>query len=104
MLLKPEIEKTEWGEVTVFLKKKFESEAFIDAGVFKCEVGKKLQLHTHDGGEEYCWVFDGTATFVIGGKDYEVKAGEVIKIPKDVEHTSFPKGNAPFSSFFIVCP
>ena len=40
MLLKPEIEKTEWGEVTVFLKKKFESGAFIESGIFKCEVGK----------------------------------------------------------------
>ena len=104
MLLKPEVQKMEWGDLTVFLSKKVDQESLIDAGIFKCEPGKSLQLHIHDGGDEYCWVFDGEAMFVIDGKEYEVHTGEVIKIPKDLEHRSFPKGNKAFSSFFIVCP
>jgi len=104
MLQKTEVQKMEWGELTVFLSKKYEKGAFIDAGVFKCEPGKSLQLHTHDGGDEYCWVFDGSAIFLIGGKEYEVKSGELIKIPKDIEHRSYPKGKNPFTSFFVVCP
>jgi len=104
MLLKPEIEKQEWGEVVVFLNKKYRGNAFIEAGVFKCEPGKSLQLHTHEGGDEYCWVFDGTGVFYIDGKEYEVKEGEVIKIPKDVEHKSYPKDDTAFTSFYIVCP
>lgn len=104
MLIEPEVSKMEWGELNVFLKKELPAGGAIDAGVFKCDPGKSLELHTHDGAEEYCWVFEGTAIFVIDGKEYEVKSGEVIKIPKDVEHLSYPKDDAPFSSFFIVCP
>jgi len=104
MLLKPEVQKMEWGELTVFLSKKYEKKAFIDAGVFKCEPGKRLQLHPHEGGDEYCWVFFVAAIFLIVEKEYEVKAGELIKIPKDLEHRSYPKGKNPFMSFFVVCP
>ena len=104
MLLKPEIEKQEWGDLIVFLNKKYNGGAFIEAGVFKCDPGKSLPLHTHEGGDEYCWVFEGTGVFYIDGKEYEVKTGEVIKIPKDLKHKSFPKDEKPFTSFFVVCP
>jgi mannose-6-phosphate isomerase-like protein (cupin superfamily) len=104
MLIQPELKKMEWGELKVILSKKYERGASIEAGVFRCEAGKSLQLHTHEGGDEYCWVVEGTAIFVIDGKEFEVKSGELIKIPKDLEHRSFPKGAAPFTSFFIVCP
>ena len=104
MFLKPEVKKMEWGELTVFLSKKFEKGSFIEAGVFKCESGKSLTLHTHEGGDEYCLVFDGTAIFLIDGKEYEVKTGELIKIPMDLKHRSYPKGNSSFKSFFVVCP
>lgn len=104
MLLKPEIERQEWGDLIVFLNKKYRGDAFIEAGVFKCDPGKSLELHTHEGGDEYCWVFDGTGVFYIDGKEYEVKTGEVIKIPKDLKHKSYPKGDKAFTSFFVVCP
>lgn len=104
MLIKPEVTKQDWGVLNVFLSRKYGGSAFIEAGVFQCEPGKSLQLHTHEGGDEYCWVFEGTGIFIIDGKDYEVQAGEVIKIPKNVEHRSYPKGDEPFTSFFIVCP
>ncbi len=104
MLLKPEVQKVEWGELNVFLNKKFEKGAFIEAGVFSCDPQKSLPLHTHEGGDEYCWVFEGTAIFLIDKKEYEVKAGELIKIPMNLEHRSYPKGKALFKSFFVVCP
>lgn len=104
MLIQPEVKKMDWGQVKVILNKKYEKGASVEAGVFRCEPGKGLPLHTHEGADEYCWVFEGTATFVIGGKEFVVKSGELIKIPKDLEHRSFPKGATPFTSFFIVCP
>lgn len=104
MLIKQEITKMPWGEKIVFLNKKLEKGGFIDTGLFKCEPGKSLQFHTHEGRDEFCWVFDGAGIFVIEGKEYEVKAGELIKIPKNLEHKSFPKGDSHFTSFFIVCP
>lgn len=104
MLIKPEVTKQDWGALNVFLNRKYSGAAFVEAGVFRCDPGKSLQLHTHEGADEYCWVFEGTGIFVIDGNEYEVKAGEVIKIPKDIEHRSYPKDDKPFTSFFIVCP
>jgi len=104
MFVQPEVKKMEWGQVKVILRKRYEEGASIEAGVFRCEPGKSLQLHTHQGADEYCWIFEGAAIFVINGKEYKVKSGELIKIPKDLEHRSFPQGAAPFASFFIVCP
>ena len=82
----------EWGELTVFLSKKFDTGSFIDAGVFKCEPGKSLQLHTHEGGDEYCWIFDGTGIFIIDGKEYEVGAGELIKTSQGSRTPVFSEG------------
>lgn len=104
MQIQPEIKQMDWGQVKVILNKKYEKGGFVEAGIFSCEPGKSLPLHTHEGADEFCWVFEGTANFVIGGKEFEVKSGELIKIPKDIEHRSYPKGAAPFTSFFIVCP
>ena len=64
----------------------------------------RLELHAHEGADEYCWVTEGTAIFDIEDKLFEVGVDEVILIPKDVQHTSYPKGDKAFTSFYIVCP
>ena len=104
MQVQPEIRKVDWGELKIILSRKYEKGGSIETGIFRCDAGKSLPYHTHEGADEFCWVFEGAGTFVIGGKEFEVKSGELIKIPKDVEHRSFPKGKSHFTSFFIVCP
>lgn len=104
MMIKAKITKMDWGLLKVFLSKKIDGKHLIEAGVFTCEPGKSLEPHTHEGGDEYCWVFKGVGNFEIGGKNFVVKEGEVIKIPKDIVHRSYPIGDQPFTSFFIVCP
>ena len=104
MMIKTKITKMDWGLLKVFLSKKIDGKHLIEAGVFTCEPGKSLELHTHGGCDEYCWVFKGAGLFEIGDEKFEVNEGEVIKIPKDVKHKSYPLGDKPFSSFFIVCP
>ena len=104
MMIKAKITKMDWGLLKVFLSKKIDGKHLIEAGVFTCEPGKILEPHTHEGRDEYCWVFKGVGNFEIGGKNFVVKEGEVIKIPKDIVHKSYPIGEKPFTSFFIVCP
>ncbi len=103
MMIKAKITKMDCGLLQVFLDKKIGGKHPIKAGVFTVEPGKSLEFHTHEGCDEYCWVFKGVGNFEIGGKDYVVKQGEVIKIPKDIIHRSYPIGKKSFTSFFIVC-
>lgn len=103
-MIKVKVKKMDWGLLKVFLNKKIDGEHFVEAGVFTCEPGKSLELHTHEGCDEYCWVFKGVGLFEIEGEKFEINEGEVIKIPKNVKHKSYPLNDKPFSSFFIVCP
>ena len=104
MIIEPTVKKMDWGQAQAFLSKEMPDGKKVEAGVFTCEPGQKLQLHAHEGADEYCWVFEGQAIFRIGDQEYQVNPGQVIKIPKDVTHTSFPAGDHSFSSFFIVIP
>lgn len=91
---------TEWGFSKVFVKKDAQA---IEAGIFTCEACSSLPLHTHEAGDEYCYLFEGTGVFVINEKETVVETGELIKIPKGVEHRSYAL-DKPFSSFYLVCP
>lgn len=91
----------EWGWSKVFTKK--ESQA-LEAGIYCCQPGKSLPMHVHNEGDEYCYLFKGAGIFVIGGKEISVAEGQMVKIPKGVEHLSRPVGNAPFQSFYLICP
>ena len=104
MLIEPTVTKMDWGQVSQIVEKDLPKGGKIEAGVFRCEPGKRLEMHGHEGADEYCWVFEGKAVFAIAGREYQVGPGEVIFIPRDVEHTSYPVGDEAFSSFFIVCP
>lgn len=57
----------------------------LTTGVTAFEPGTAIALHTHNV-EETVMVLEGEATVVIGDKSYEVKAGDVTWVPKDVPH------------------
>lgn len=91
----------EWGGAKLFIKN--ENEA-IESGIFRCDPGLSLPLHTHDEGDEYCYLFQGQGIFVINDEEIEVQTGELIKIPKGVIHRSYNVSDQPFISFYLVCP
>lgn len=91
----------EWGMSKIFVKK--ENQA-IEAGIFRCDPGQSLPMHTHDDGDEYCYLFEGKGIFVIDNEEIEVQTGELIKIPKGILHRSYNVSDRPFSSFYLVCP
>jgi quercetin dioxygenase-like cupin family protein len=91
----------EWGWAKVFAKKERQA---LEAGIFCCQPGKSLPLHAHNEGDEYCYLFKGSGVFVMNGEEIRVAEGELIKIPRGVEHLSYPTGNQPFHSFYLICP
>ena len=104
MLESPRYRIQDWGGDKIFLEKKLASGEVLQAGIFRCDPGKSLPLHTHDEGDEYCYLYEGSGVFVFGDKEYQVKEGELIKIPKGMVHRSYNTGEIPFQSFFIVLP
>jgi quercetin dioxygenase-like cupin family protein len=90
----------EWGWSKVFAKD--ENQA-LESGMFCCYPGKSLPLHTHNEADEYCYISQGSGIFVLAGKEITVSEGQLIKIPKGVEHLCRPVGNAAFESYYLVC-
>lgn len=104
MLINPEQNKTSWGKEVIFINKEIPATTPIEAGIFECEPGASLELHVHETGDEYCYLFAGQGVFVIAGQEYKVETGQAIKIPRGIEHLSYNNGDQTFRSFFIVCP
>ena len=93
---------TDWGWAKILAKK--ESQA-LESGIFCCQPGNSLSLHTHDEGEEYCYLFQGNAVFVIDGEETPIATGECIRIPHNSVHRCYnPSKTEPFTSFYLVCP
>jgi quercetin dioxygenase-like cupin family protein len=92
---------TEWGWSKIFAQK---ADQALESGIFCCESGKSLPLHTHAEGDEYCYLFKGAGVFVIDGQEIAAAEGDLIKIPRGVEHLSYPTGGDEFVSFYLICP
>ena len=97
------VENQSWGLVKKYLQKTVNS-VYIEAGVFTCDPGKSLDLHSHEEGDEYCFMLSGQGIFDIEGEKTTVSEGEVICIPKGAKHYSSNTGNEPFESAFLICP
>jgi quercetin dioxygenase-like cupin family protein len=54
--------------------------------LFAFDAGEGLSTHTA-AGDAFLYVLDGEAAINIGGKDFTVKAGEVIAMPAQVPHS-----------------
>jgi len=44
------------------------------------------EMHKHELAQQFFYILEGNATFIIKDKKHEVKAGEGIHIPKNVFH------------------
>ncbi|HET9490862.1 MAG TPA: cupin domain-containing protein [Methylomirabilota bacterium] len=50
------------------------------------EPGQSTVMHHHPGEEEAIFVLEGRATMSVGGEDYVVPAGSIIRFPANVPH------------------
>jgi mannose-6-phosphate isomerase-like protein (cupin superfamily) len=55
---------------------------------------KEAPLHVHHQEEEGFWILEGSATFEVGDKTIEAKAGDYLLGPRDIPHryTTGPEG------------
>jgi quercetin dioxygenase-like cupin family protein len=72
----------------------------LTTGVTAFEPGTAIAEHTHNC-EETVMVLAGEATVVIDGKKYDVKAGDVTWVPKDVPHFFANRGNGEMRIYWV---
>jgi len=51
------------------------------------EVGTEYQPHSHDH-DESLWVVEGELTFGAGGREFHLRAGDRLMLPKGTIHTA----------------
>ncbi|MDQ3653941.1 MAG: cupin domain-containing protein [Chloroflexota bacterium] len=64
-------------------------------GVVTIHPGKRNPLHLHPNCEELLYVMEGEADHKLGDELYQLRAGDVIRIPQGVPHWAQATGDAP---------
>ncbi len=100
--LKVEKKDTGWGyAIPLLVREKIEGA--LEVGLFSCEVGKALERHDHGDAAEWCYIISGQADFDCDGEITHASPSDLIYLPARSNHTSYPTGDEPFVSLYIVC-
>ncbi|MBJ3775839.1 cupin domain-containing protein [Acuticoccus mangrovi] len=66
--------------------------------------GTFVPPHVHPDQDEFIYVFEGTFDLLLDGKPETASAGDLIKLPRGIEHGIFNKSDAPVKCLFWVSP
>ena len=64
--------------------------------------GQKLPAHKHPGAEVYLFVMNGMGTFIIDGKETEVKGADLIHTSDQEELAFTNSGSEPVSLYVVL--
>jgi quercetin dioxygenase-like cupin family protein len=64
-------------------------------GVVTIDAGQRNPLHRHPNCEELLYVLQGTADHTLGDDMVQLKAGDIIRIPRGVPHYAQATGDGP---------
>ena len=76
----------------------------MEAGRVTKLCGEKGSLHSTKNYEEILMVLEGKGVINIGGKEYSVKAGEIIYIPPHHEHQVRNDKSQKFEYIYVAAP
>ena len=68
------------------LRRRLEEEGF-DVFHWRDEAGADYQPHSHDH-DESLWVVDGEIVFGAGGREFRLKGGDRLLLPRGIVHTA----------------
>ena len=91
----------DWGSSV----KMFENKSTkVEIGLFSVDAGKGMAMHGHKDADEFIFILDGEANFVVDEKEVKLGKGSAILIPKEVQHRAFNNNEKPYKCLYIVCP
>lgn len=66
--------------------------------------GSLIEPHTHDREDEYSFVLAGTLGMILGDREFEVTAGNLVAKPRGVPHAAWNAGPDPARFLEIISP
>ena len=67
------------------------------------EPGMEIKIHSHPF-EQIACILTGRMLWAVGDEEFEVGAGEVLRVPPDVPHGGKPIGDETVMNLDIFCP
>lgn len=74
------------------------------ASSFVIVIKKEVKLHKHLAHSEHVVVLEGSGKMNLGGKQIDIKKGDVIFIPKNTPHSLKAIGNTPVKVLSVQAP
>ena len=84
-----------WGRLVWLIGEEQTPGAEQTLGVVTIQPGKRNPLHLHPNCEELLYVLEGEADHKLGDEMFQIKAGDVIRIPRGVPHWARARGETP---------
>ena len=67
-------------------------------------VGTMVPPHVHTVEDEFIYVAEGELDVMVGDKKFTATAGDLVKMPKNVQHGIWQKGDITTRTLWIVVP
>jgi len=90
-LEKVEPQKFAWGWIRWMMNGEVDSRAEMTLGIVHIEPNQSSPPHIHPNSAEYLYVLEGSCEHRLGGRWMAMKAGDMLRIPKDVPHCARTK-------------
>lgn len=87
--------ETGWGQLVWLIGAEQTPGAEQTFGIVTIAPGKRNPLHAHPNCEELLYVIQGEADHKLGEEMLQIKAGDVIRIPRGVPHWARARGTTP---------
>lgn len=81
-----------WGTLTWVGNKEVLGSENLTVGLVTINPGKKNPKHYHPNCEEVLYMAEGEVDHSLGDQVFHLKAGDIIRIPKDVHHDALNTG------------
>jgi quercetin dioxygenase-like cupin family protein len=66
--------------------------------------GTMVPPHVHEVEDEFIYVAEGELEVMIGSQTFTARAGDLLKMPRNVPHGIWQKGDAPTRTLWTVVP
>ena len=86
-----EVQEFPWGWIRWLMNDKIDPSAEMTFGVVFIKPHQENPLHLHPNSAEYLHVVEGSCEHLVGQQWMTLKAGDTVRIPKDVPHRARTK-------------
>lgn len=86
----------------VYVPKQISDDSFTWHATFPVETF--VPPHTHPNQDEYIYVLDGRIDLLLGGEKTQASSGDLVRMPRGVEHAFFNNSGEPVTALFWAAP